>query len=53
METKSYLISKLPIELHRRIKIYCAKTGDSMGDFMIAALEEKMHNCDDGKSDDD
>jgi predicted HicB family RNase H-like nuclease len=38
-----HLVTRIPEELHRRIKAHCITTGVSLMDFVAEALEERLN----------
>jgi len=36
------LATRIPKELHRRIKLYCVQSDTSVMDFVVSSLEEKL-----------
>ena len=41
-EPWSQLATRIPKELHRRLKLHCVESGTSVMDFVVAALREKL-----------
>ncbi len=41
-EVWTQLATRIPKELHRRLKLHCVKTDTSVMDFVVAAIEEQL-----------
>ena len=39
------LATRIPKELHRRLKLHCVQTDTSVMDFVVAALEKKLEKA--------
>lgn len=37
------LATRIPKQLHRELKLYCVKSDVSVMEFVVSALEEKLH----------
>lgn len=37
------LATRIPKQLHRELKLYCVKSDVSVMDFVVSALEDKLH----------
>jgi hypothetical protein len=42
MDGWAYLATRVPRQLHHRIRIYCVERESSIGEFVVAALREKL-----------
>jgi hypothetical protein len=41
-EPQAQLATRIPKELHRRLKLYCVESETLLRDFVVAALREKL-----------
>ena len=41
-ESQTQLATRIPKELHRRLKLHCVNTDTSLMDFVVSALREKL-----------
>ena len=44
------LATRIPKQLHRELKLHCVKSDVSVMDFVVGALEEKLHRESGGRS---
>ena len=49
-EPQAQLATRIPKDLHRRLKLYCVQRDTMLRDFVVAALREKLTKTRRGRS---